>query len=408
MDRRVLYLSITRFIRVVGRVSTFVFLPIIFVFDYKLSLFETGIITAAATAVMSVIQYFSGPWSDRFGRKFFLEVVPYFASISYFLLFWAVGYGKSLLLMIVFWLTSMFISALQYPAIQSSVADLTDSSQRLQAYTYVRVFANAGAAAGPVIGAFLSVFGFQWIFFLAGATLIVEAIMMHLLVGETYSGKKFTRKEYRKIKKTGLIEKSGYFKNPFMVAFTLAGILFGFDLRQTGPAFTLYLFHLQNTSVISLGFIYGLNGLLVVLLQIPVFRIMSKRGNVMHWRAFGTFVYALAFLLLTAFTGFFSFLIIMGIFTLGEDFASPTTQTILMEISPQDSRGDYVGKYSFITSSGRVAGTVVGLGLLQFFQSQASIFWYIISASTFICTVWFFLMIPSFIKNSTKISEPSI
>ncbi len=194
--------------------------------------------------------------------------------------------------------------------------------------------------------------------------------------------------------------------NRFLIFFTLAGILFGFAIRQTGPAFTLYIFDLRGISIITVGIIYSMNGLLVVLLQVPIFRLMKSRGNVMAWRAFGTLVYAISFLLLVITSGELSFLFIMGLITIGEDFSSPTTQTILMEVAPESMRGDYVGKYSFITSFGRIAGTIVGLGLLQYFYSEASIFWLIISVLTFISAFWFFSMTPSFLKVRTQISNP--
>lgn len=400
MDRKVFYLSVARFIRVVGRMSTFIFLPIIFVNIYGLSLLETGIITAGATAVMAVIQYFSGPWSDRFGRKFFLEVIPFFTAIAYVALFWAVGYSHSIVYMVIFWLSTMFLASLQFPAIQASVADLTAASERLAGYTYVRVFANLGAAIGPMMGAFLAVYGFQWIFLIAGITSALEGILLYVAVGETFSGVR-AKKD---INKDNSIRFSS---NSFLIMFTLAGILFGFAIRQTGPAFTLYIFDIRNIQIITVGIIYSLNGLLVVLLQIPIFRLMNKKSNVMIWRAFGTMVYGISFLLLVIFSGEYAFLFIMGLITIGEDFSSPTTQTILMEVAPESQRGDYVGKYSFITSSGRIAGTIVGLGLLQFFYKDASIFWLIISVLTFVTALWFFSMSPSFLKSSKRVIASS-
>ena len=400
MDRKVFYLSVARFIRVVGRMSTFIFLPIIFVNIYGLSLLETGIITAGATAVMAVIQYFSGPWSDRFGRKFFLEVIPFFTAIAYVALFWAVGYSHSIVYMVIFWLSTMFLASLQFPAIQASVADLTAASERLAGYTYVRVFANLGAAIGPMMGAFLAVYGFQWIFLIAGITSALEGILLYVAVGETFSGVR-AKKD---INKDNSIRFSS---NSFLIMFTLAGILFGFAIRQTGPAFTLYIFDIRNIQIITVGIIYSLNGLLVVLLQVPIFRLMNKKSNVMIWRAFGTMVYGISFLLLVIFSGEYAFLFIMGLITIGEDFSSPTTQTVLMEVAPETQRGDYVGKYSFITSSGRIAGTIVGLGLLQFFYKDASIFWLIISVLTFVTALWFFSMSPSFLKSSKRVIASS-
>ena len=76
--------------------------------------------------------------------------------------------------------STIAINALQYPAIQASIADVTSLKQRLSGYTEIRVMANAGADIGPIIGAILSVYGFQYIFLMAGiAILLMSAIQYY-------------------------------------------------------------------------------------------------------------------------------------------------------------------------------------------------------------------------------------
>ena len=78
-------------------------------------------------------------------------------------------------------------------------------------------FANMGAAVGPMLGAFTGIYGFQWIFLIASFT----------------------------------------------------SILFAFVTRQTGAAFTLYIFNLNNVNLLDLGIVYSLNGLLAVCCRLP-------------------------------------------------------------------------------------------------------------------------------------------
>ena len=59
----------------------------------------------------------------------------------------------------------MGVAILLMSAIQYYSGILTD---RLSGYTEIRVMANAGAAIGPILGAILSVYGFQYIFIMAG------------------------------------------------------------------------------------------------------------------------------------------------------------------------------------------------------------------------------------------------
>ncbi len=401
MDRKVLSISIARFIRVSGRSAIFIFLPLIFVLDYHMSLIETGAITAGATAVMATVQYFSGPLSDKHGRKFFMEVIPFVTAIPYFFLFWAVGYTYNIYYMIIAWMSTMFLASLQFPALQAAVADLTNSGQRLAGYTQVRVFANMGAAVGPMLGAFTGIYGFQWIFLIASFTSIIEGIMLHFAVGETM--------ERKNIDKTIKVKDKTFMKSRFILIFTASSILFAFVTRQTGAAFTLYIFNLNNLSLLDLGVVYSLNGLLVVLLQIPIYRLMNRSMNNMQWRALGTAIYGISFMMLAFYSGLFFFIFVMGLITIGEDFSSPTTQTILMDVAPSGVRGSYQGKYAFLTAWGSVAGSFAGLGLLQNFYSDAYIFWIIIGVLGLLAAWWIIFMVKPYIeeKNSLALEEMS-
>ena len=400
MDRKVLSISIARFIRVSGRSAIFIFIPLIFVLDYHMSLVKTGAITAGATAVMATVQYFSGPLSDRHGRKFFMEVIPFVAAVPYFFLFWAVGYTNNVYYMIIAWMSTMFLASLQFPALQAAVADLTNSGQRLAGYTQVRVFANMGAAVGPMLGAFTGIYGFQWIFLIASFTSIFEGIMLHFAVGETM--------ERKNTDKSSRVSIGTFMKSRFILIFTASSILFAFVTRQTGAAFTLYIFNLNRVDLLELGVVYSLNGLLVVLLQIPIYRLMSRRWNNMQWRAIGTAIYGISFMMLALYSGILFFIFVMGLITIGEDFSSPTTQTILMDVAPSRVRGSYQGKYAFLTAWGSVAGSFAGLVLLQNFYSEAFIFWVIIGVLGVLAACWTVFMVKPYEMEKNSVASDEI
>lgn len=76
IDRRIWFLAFTRFIRALGRVSSFIFLPIILLEFYHLSFILIGVIQGFATLMMSMVQYNAGKWTDKVGRRLFLIVIP--------------------------------------------------------------------------------------------------------------------------------------------------------------------------------------------------------------------------------------------------------------------------------------------------------------------------------------------
>lgn len=392
LDRRVWYLSLSRFIRAMGRISSFIFLPLIFVAVYNLSFLATGLILGIATLIQAFFQYFSGIWTDRVGRRIFLIVMPIPVIFLYFGMYEIISDHLPYYLLIAAWYGTMIANAIQFPAIQAAVADLTTVSHRLSGFTVLRVMANLGAATGPLIGGFLSIYGFQYIFLLAAAATVFEASILYVYVTETYHPFDSTRSAH--IKETHFA-----YRDKFFMIFTVAGIFWGFFLRQNGPALTLYVFDLQKLPIIDIGFIYALNGAIVVLLQFPILRLISKKSTPIIWRSAGILFYALGFMILATSDHFLFFLLVMAIMTVGEDFVAPTTQTIITTLAAVNLRGTYVGVYNLYSSIGRFLGAFIGLAMLYFYRNITSSFWIYIAAGTLLISAWYVLMDRPFRKR---------
>ncbi len=398
MDRRVYFLGLSRFIRAMGRTSSFIFLPVILYELYKMNLIEIGVFSGIATLIMAIFQYYSGKLTDRFGRRKFLIYIPIPVAISYFIMFIIVLKNWEPYLLILFWYLTVFMNALQFPAIQASVADVTNIDQRLKGFTIIRLFVNTGAAVGPLIGAFVGSVNFSYIFLVTSIASIVELVVLYTAINETYIPPPITQK-----RSIGKMLKSSY----FLFLFSLVGLIFSFLLRQRGTTFTIFIYGFEHISLVELGFIYSLNGVLVVALQYPIFSFMQRKMNFMYWRGVGTMIYSLAYFMIIMFTGFYGYMFIMGIMTVGEDFVSPTTETIITSVASYDSRGTYIGTYNMITSLGNFLGSVFGLYYLNIFRNVPNIFWEIMSAGLLIVAILYFLIYPYY-KKELNIGQTGI
>jgi MFS family permease len=74
--------------------------------------------------------------------------------------------------------------------------------------------------------------------------------------------------------------------------------------------------------------------------------------------------------------GFIGYMFIMGMLTIGEDFVSPTTETIITSIAKEETRGSFIGFYNMATSMGNFLGSVFGLWILGLFINFPDIFWF--------------------------------
>ncbi len=126
------------------------------------------------------------------------------------------------------------------------------------------------------------------------------------------------------------------------------------DMGQAGISATQY------------GLVIGLNGVLIVLLQIPMTRMMEGRNRT------GLLV-ASALLTgwgfgLTALAGSSAilFAVTVAVWTIGEIMNAPTMMGLVAELSPAHARGRYQGVYSLSWSLASFLGPALGGVLLQY------------------------------------------
>ncbi|MCW6170462.1 MAG: MFS transporter [Thermoplasmatales archaeon] len=394
-------LSATRFIRAFGRGSTFIFLPLIFIIVYKISFIETGVLLGFATVIMAVIQYFSGIFTDKIGRRSILVYSQIPAVVLYLLIYYTVAVPHYFVPLVLSWYGTIVVNSVQYPAVQASVADITEVQDRLSGYTIMRIMANLGIAVGPLLGAYLAGYGLQYIFLISAIATVVEIVMLYLMMRETYFPKL-----HEPLLKGDLSR--AYRSDKFFIAFIVIGIFLGFFMRQRGSSLTVYSIAIENLPFMYLGYIWALNGFLVVIIQIPILRLMTNVGNPMLWRGIGTLFYAAAFLVLVNYPTLEILLLFMTISTFGEDMLSPTTQSIITSIAPENMRGSYIGVYNLYISVGSFSGAIIGLWLLAVLRNLTATYWIIIAIGSIATAVMYISISGQFKKRFAEIPKTVI
>ncbi len=400
LDPRIWILSATRFIRAFGRGSTFIFLPLVFIISYGISFLETGLFLGIATLLMALVQYYSGILTDRIGRRTILVYSQIPAVAFYLVIFYTVAFPSYLLFLLLSWYGTIVINAIQYPAVQAAVADVTSVKDRLSGYTVMRIMANMGIALGPLVGAYLASIGLQYIFLISAIATVAEIVLLYFLMNETYDPKEHPREGKHSLRNT-------YRKDRLFMVFTAIGVVLGFFMRQRGSSFTVYTVVLEHLPFIYLGYIWALNGFLVVLLQFPFLRMMTRFGSPMFWRGIGSGFYALSFILLVNVPSLSLLLAFMAVSTVGEDMVSPTTQSIITTIAPASMKGSYIGVYNMYTSIGGFTGAVIGLYLLYVFSSVPYVYWVYVAVGSIIVGVMYLTLGSPFNRRFSRSSSGS-
>ncbi len=192
---------------------------------------------------MALVQYYSGILTDRIGRRVILVYSQIPAVAFYLVIFYSVAFPSYLLVLLLAWYGTIVINAIQYPAVQAAVADVTSVKDRLSGYTVMRIMANMGIAIGPLVGAYLASMGLQYIFLISAIATVAEVIMLYLLMKETYDPKAHPGEGKHAFRST-------YRKDRLFLVFTVVGIVLGFFMRQRGSSFT------GGTSPVPLSWLY--------------------------------------------------------------------------------------------------------------------------------------------------------
>lgn len=128
-------------------------------------------------SLFALTQFFSGPvWgslSDRFGRKRILVA----GLLGYALSFALAGLSHSVPALVASRALGGLLSASIFPASQALVADLTAASDRGPAMAALGAWVNLGFIFGPVVGGVLSPLGYGPPLFIAGAVVLITALL---------------------------------------------------------------------------------------------------------------------------------------------------------------------------------------------------------------------------------------
>ncbi|HTP56020.1 MAG TPA: MFS transporter [Thermoplasmata archaeon] len=352
--RTIYLLGASNLVMSAGRSAAWLFLPILLYTGYRLSFLTVGLLVSFVIPVSLVASIVGGVASDRYGRRPFIAYPPLAnAAVSVSLYFlWHDG----LLLVMGLWAANTFLGNIGSGAQNALMTDVSEESRRMRVFSILRVFGNAGFAISPALGGLLaSQFGIPIVFVVAAVAALAGGLTLTLFLTETHpaapaSPRSLTDRAYLP------------FHDGLFLAFGALGVGLTLAAGQFGTALSLFSVGVRHFSYEQVGWLYSLNGILVVTLQMPI--AWGLRRNHLGWMAVGTLAYGAAFLLFYAGTEYVVFLIGMAVLTLGENLVSPLQNTIVAALSTEEDRGSYFGAYGAVTNGANVFAPPLGTLLL--------------------------------------------
>ncbi|MEV7602632.1 MFS transporter [Kitasatospora sp. NPDC089797] len=248
------------------------------------------------------------------------------------------------------------------PAISAMIADLVPGPDRARAFALNYWAINIGFGVSAALAGLIAARGYRPLFLVDALTTLLCAAVVFVKVPET-------RPTTPPLPAAAPTASGGVgpglatvFRDRRFMALTTLTFAFGLMLQQGNTTLAVDMGRAGLTSV-AYGAVIGINGLLVVLLQIPVTRLTrdQHRGTVLLVSALLTG----AGFGLTAFAGSSAprYALTVGVWTLGEMVQAPASMSLVSELSATHARGRYQGVNSFAWSAASFLGPAAG-GLL--------------------------------------------
>ncbi|CAM2865417.1 Predicted arabinose efflux permease, MFS family [Flavobacterium succinicans] len=299
--------------------------------------------------------WLSGKLSDKIG---FYKVMVFslFASGIIFIL---LHYAKTFEEMCVGILVLTTIADMFRPAMLVCLKTFTTKENRASAYSLTRAAVNLGFLFGPVLGGLIIMqSGYEFIFYADGATCILAIIVFVLFVKERQLPVRTVADGLKPQNISVMKDK------PFMlhlVICLITGILF-FQIFTTLP-----LYHKEqfNMSEFDSGLLLSLNGLLILLFELPIVNYVSRNKINNHRVIFiGLVLMATSFLfLLYQWEGM---LIPMMLFmTCGVMLTFPFANSFAMDRAYEQREGKYMAAFTMSYSFAHILSAKTGMQIIQ-------------------------------------------
>ncbi|MFA5311939.1 MAG: MFS transporter [Methanomassiliicoccales archaeon] len=397
-DRRVWILFYGRIMTATGFAMVIPFLSMYLHNDLGISMSLVGLLLLCTSLIGSLGNIIGGELCDRLGRKRIMMIGLLWRTAAFVLIAVAIGAGSHYLIIAALVALSSFGGSLFDPASNAMIADIVEPSKRLEAYGMLRIGQNIGWAAGPMIGGLLGIWlAFSATFYISAVATLIVAVFLYLNITESLD----MHKVHERFK---LRDLAGMTKDTIFMSFCLVSISLFIMFGQMSSSYAVYSTDTLGVLSSQVALLWTWNGILVIFLQMPISRWISKyrmssmiaAGSLMYAIGYGMVGLAPLFGSEPALFGlnerFYYLMINMTIVTMGEMFVSPASMNLVANISPENERGRYMGMFGLVSSIGFALGPFMGGIILDQFISDDVLLWAMIGMFGIIAAIGYALL----------------
>ncbi len=346
----------------INRLGGFVipFLTLYLTTQRAIPISQAALVVSLFGAGSFISQLSGGELTDRCGRRPVM-LMSFFITPIFVL---ALGLARALPVISISTFIVGFFTDLYRPAVGAAIADLVPPESRTRAYGYNYWAVNLGAAVAPVLAGFMAGYNYLILFVADALTTAIFGFIVLFGIHETRPD------EVRNTAHISIKERGHQLNRaPILLIFSLLALFFGMIYTQGYVGLPLDM-QSHGLGPQQYGVTIALNGLLIILVTIPVSNMAAK------WPRFETISIA-ALLLGLGFgatalaSNLAGFAFSVAIWTLGEIAATSVAPAIVADLSPIDLRGLYQGIFGAAWGLAYFLGPLVGGWIYENLGSNA-------------------------------------
>ena len=367
LSREIWLLAIISLINRAGAM-VFPFLTIYLTSALGFSLKDTGVIMGFF-GVGSILGSYLGGWlTDRLG--------------AYKVQFWSLLLSSAILLFLVqfqdYWslcilaFTFSLIADAFRPANKVAVAAYSEPENLTRSFALLRLAINLGFAVGPAMGGLIAAWkGYDWLFYIDAATCFSAALLFRLTLKDNFKKTSVELNSKSQISNTDVeteVIPSSPYRDGFFMVFLVIICLLAFAFLQLFYTIPVYFKQELELSEGVIGLLMALNGIIIVLIEMPLVYLVDKRYNKFTSMALGAVLIGLGFAIFIVPSIWIGIAIISSILlTLGEIFYMPFASAFVAERSTAANRGQYMALYTMAWAIASVVAPMSGLYIGEHF-----------------------------------------
>ena len=316
------------------------------------SVAQAGMAISAYGVGHIVASFLGGHLADTFGRRNTIVLSMFSAALTMLLLSQARTFSSIVLMTALAGMTA----EMYRPASSALLADLIPAGQRVTAFSAYRLAFNAGWAFGPATAGFLAQHSFFWLFAGDAATSALFGIVAWIALPHGLRSGAHQSVSWPEALKVMADDKKFWqvIGSSFCIGLVFLQMSSTYGVHVTAQGFSPAMY----------GALISLNGVLVVLLELPL-TTLTQRFPPRRAIALGYLLIGSGFAL-NAFAHTIPVLACaVVIFTFGEMCAMPVASAYIADLSPAHLRGRYTGMVGLTWAFALVCGPNLGLTLFS-------------------------------------------